>query len=248
MASMERPSFDTRDRERLYEYIERNGPVPREELFDRSIVRVDPQRCKQLIAIMKRDGYLVETGGMVQVSSEVQDATEEEYSKDEYDFSIRKARHEDLSGVIGVIRQVAEDGRYIEAESVAEQIDHDQALIRHNELTSRVFYVATVNNEVVGWCHVESSDVAKLSHTAELTTGLLDEYRGEGIGSHLLQRGVGWAAKRGYEKVYQSLPATNEGGITFLMKNGWYEEARRENHYRVDGEPVDEVMMAITIE
>lgn len=247
MKATEKPTFDTKDRQRIFEYVEANGPVPREELFDRNIVRVDPERCNQLVAIMKRDGYLVETAGQIRISREVDEATEEEYTTGEYDFTIRKARQEDLSGVIGVIRQVARDGRYIEAESVAEQIDHDQALIRHTELTSRVFFVATVDREVVGWCHVESSDVAKLSHTAELTLGLLEEFRGADIGSHLLQRGLEWAASKGYEKVYQSLPATNAGGIAFLVAHGWHEEARREDHYRIDGEPVDEVMMAISL-
>lgn len=247
MEATEQPTFETKDRERIFEYVERNGEVPVGELYDRNLVRVDPERCKQLVAIMKRDGYLVETDGTLCVSRQIRNATEEEYSKEEYDFSIRKARQEDLSGVIGVIRQVAQERRYIEAESVAEQIDHDQALIRHNELTSRVFFVATVNDEVVGWCHVESSNAAKLSHTAELTLGLLPEYRREDIGSHLLQRGLEWAATKGYEKVYQSLPATNEGGIAFLQEHGWDEEARREDHYRIDGEPVDEVMMAVTL-
>lgn len=244
MKSTEKPTFDTKDRERIYEHVEQNGAVTPEELYDRDIVRVDPQRCRQLVAIMKRDGYLVEEDGLLRVSLEIGNDTEEEYEGQDYDFTIRKARQEDFSGVIGVIRQVASEGTYLEAESVAEQLDHENALIRHNEVTSRVFFVATIDNEVIGWCHVESSDVTKLSHTAELTLGLLEEYRDEDIGSHLLQRGLNWAASNGYDKVYQSLPATNEGGITFLETHDWYEEARREEHYRVDGKPVDEVMMA----
>lgn len=244
MKATESPELETKDRERIYNYVEQNGAVPPEALMNKDIVRVDPQRCRQLIAIMKRDGYLVEEDGLLRVSLDFEETGDEEYAKEDFDFTIRKARQEDISGVVGVMRQVAEEGTYIEAESVAQQIDFEETLIRHNEITSRVVFVATIDSEVIGWCHVESSDVTKLSHTAELTVGLLEEYRGHDIGSHLLQRGLEWAASNGYEKVYQSLPATNQPGIDFLEEHDWYQEARRENHYRIDGKPVDEVMMA----
>lgn len=38
--------------------------------------------------------------------------------------------------------------------------------------------------------------------------------------------------------------ATNESGIRFLETHDWNTEAIRRDHYRIDGEFVDEVMMA----
>jgi ribosomal protein S18 acetylase RimI-like enzyme len=73
---------------------------------------------------------------------------------------------------------------------------------------------------------------------------VLEEYRGHGIGSHLLERGVEWAASRGFEKIYQSVPSTNEGALEFLAEHGWEEEAVREGHYKLEGEYIDEVMLA----
>ena len=117
-------------------------------------------------------------------------------------------------------------------------------VLRHNELESRIFFVATVDGEVVGWVHLKHPETEKLSHTAELTLGVTEEYRGRGIGSRLLERGLEWAGEQGFEKIYNSLPATNEAAIEFLAGRGWREEARRADHYRIDGEYVDEVMMA----
>jgi len=242
MKVTEQPEFETTDRRRIYEYVERNGAVRPEELYDKRVVRVEPERCRQLVAIMKRDGYLEERDGKLRVALE--SGTVEEYTTARLQFEIRPARQEDFSGIVGVIRQVAAEQTYIEAESVAEQLDHEDALIRHNDLESRLFFVATVDDEVVGWCHLESPELAKLQHTAELTVGILEEYRDETIGSHLLQRALSWAGANGYEKVYQSLPATNEEGIGFLERHGWEIEARRSDHYKIDGQYVDEVMLA----
>ncbi len=100
------------------------------------------------------------------------------------------------------------------------------------------------DGEVVGWVHLDAPEVAKLEHTAELTVGVRENHRGRGIGGRLLERGLAWADERGYRKVYQSVPATNEAAVDFLADHGWAVEAVREDHYLLDGEFVDEVMLA----
>jgi ribosomal protein S18 acetylase RimI-like enzyme len=183
---------------------------------------------------------------MLQIAIDLDD-TEEEYDRPDLSFTIRPARQADLTGIVGAIRQVAKQGTYIVAESVAQELDHDEALLRQNELESRMFFVATVEDDVVGWVHIRAPELNKLAHTAELTVGVLAEYRSHGIGSHLLERGLAWASSEGYEKVYQSVPSTNEAAIAFLEEHGWETEAVRENHYKIDGDSVDEVMLAVTL-
>jgi len=108
-----------------------------------------------------------------------------------------------------------------------------------------MIFVATVEEEVIGWVHLDLPEAEKLSHTAVLTVGILPEYRGHGIGSTLLDRGCDWARDHGFEKLYNSIPSTNEQAIDFLQSHGWETEAIREDHYKIGGEYVDEVMMAV---
>jgi GNAT superfamily N-acetyltransferase len=123
---------------------------------------------------------------------------------------------------------------------------YEDAVTRHNTVESRVFFVATVDGEVIGWCHLDIPQLDKLRETAQLTVGVREERRGQGIGSQLMQRGLDWAKANGYRKLYNSVPAITENAMVFLEDHGWNTEGIRRNHYSIDGEQVDEVMMAYT--
>jgi ribosomal protein S18 acetylase RimI-like enzyme len=236
----QRPTFETRDRKRIYEFVDSRGEATIDELVDADLL-TDPDRYQQLIAVMKRDGLLEEDGGTLRPAMDA--GVEETHDIDGTEVTVRPARQEDISGIIGVMKQIADEKRYIVAEDVARELAADSALMR-GDLEDRRFFVATIDDEVVGWCGVERPQLEKLAHTAELTLGILEEYRGEDIGSHLLQRAMSWAQKEDFHKVYNSVPSTNISGIEFLEDHGWDTEAIRRNHYRIDDEFVDEVMMA----
>jgi L-amino acid N-acyltransferase YncA len=240
MELTEQLEFGHRGRKDIYEYVESHGLVDPEET--RQALSMEPREFGHHCAILKRDGVLAETdGGKLQIAYD--EAAEEEYEEDDVEYVIRQARQEDITGLVGVMRTAIDEGTYVEAESIADMIDHEEVLLRHNDVESRMFFVACVEDEVVGWVHLNHPEIEKLSHTAELTVGVLEDYREHGIGSHLLQRGLEWAGSQGYEKIYNSIPSTNEAAIAFLEAHDWAEVARREDHYKLDGEYIDEVMM-----
>ena len=233
------PKFKTRERKEIYEFIDDHGEVTYEDLFESGIL-TETDRYQQIIAVMKRDGMLEEEGGMLRTA--VDAGVEEHHEVDGMTVTVRRARQEDISGVIGVIRQVTSEKRYVVAESVEQQLSGDSTLTQ-TDLENQHFFVATVDDEVIGWCGLEIPEMDKLSHTAELTLGVLEEYRGMGIGDILLERGLEWADEKSLHKVYNSIPSVNEAAIEFLKEHGWEKEAIRSDHYRIEGEFVDEVMM-----
>jgi ribosomal protein S18 acetylase RimI-like enzyme len=239
-------SFDHDARRDIYEYLRKRGPTSPERIW--RDLHVDSRGFRHHVAILKRDGYVEDAGDTGDGLRVVLDPGEREQFRDSgVEFAIRPARESDLSGLVGVIRQVAAEKTYIEAETVADVVDHEEVLLRHDEIEERMFFVACVDAEVVGWVHLHVPELEKLSHTAEITLGVVEGYRGHGIGGHLLQRGLEWGAKNGLAKVYQSVPATNQEAVSFLQAHGWEVEAVREDHYRLDGEYVDEVMMAVEL-
>lgn len=243
MQARHKPEFETQDHRRIYEYVERNGLVESPAIAED--LEMDPERFHHEVAMLKRDGYLEEHDGALYVALEA--GTAEEYTSDGVEYVIRPARQEDLSGILGAISRITEKQTYLVAESVAEQLDYEGVLIRHNDVETRMFFVATVTDDVVGWTHLEAPELEKLSHAAKLTVGVLEDYRRHGIGGHLLHRGLEWAATQGYRKVYNSIPATNQEAARFLEDHGYETEAIRKEHYMIDDEFVDELMMAKTL-
>jgi ribosomal protein S18 acetylase RimI-like enzyme len=262
MKMSESVTLDHEDRAEIYDYVERQGTVPKTEVITGTL---DQRRAlTHHVAILKRDGYLEETDDS-ELRIALETGEEEAFSTDdEGDFTIRPARQDDLAGIVGAIRQVTDELTYVVAESVADELDHENVLLRHNELESRMFFVATVENagardasgrsggvdprdEVVGWAHLHAPELEKLSHTAELTVGVLDGYRERGIGNRLLERALQWADENGYEKLYQSVPSTNERAIEFFEDRDWQVEAVRKDHYKLGDEYIDEVMMALVL-
>ncbi len=237
------PEFDHEGREDIYEYVESNGAARPEKI--RRALSMGERAFGHHSAILERDGVLENEGGKLRVAFDT--GSREAFEADDVEFTIRPAREEDLTGLVGAIRGAIGGGEYVDAATVADIVDSEGVLLRHNELESRIFFVATVDGDVVGWVHLKHPQLDKLDHTAELTVGVRAEYRGRGVGSHLLERGLEWANSQGFEKIYNSLPATNETAIDFLESHGWAEEARREDHYKMNGEYVDEVMMAIVV-
>jgi len=242
MELTERPQFNHKDRKDIYEYVERHGATPPDEV--RRVLNMDHEKRAfgHHVAILKRDEILEEHDGKLRLAFKT--GAEEEFEKEDISFTIRQARQEDLTGLVGAIRAAIGDGEYVLAESVADVIDNEGVLLRHNEIESRMFFVATVNDEVVGWVHLKHRELRKLKHTAELTLGVLERYQGHGIGSHLLERGLEWASAQGFEKICNSIPSSNERAISFLESRGFEVEAVREDHYKLNGDYVDEVMMA----
>lgn len=232
--------FTHRDRKDVYEYVERYGSVEYERAYD--ALNMQPTAFGHHVAILKRDDVIEQQGDQLRMSFDC--GAEEEFSDDSVEYVIRQASEEDRPDLLDSMRETIGDRTYIVAETVADIVDHENVLLRHNDLESRVFFVSTVEDEVVGWVHLTSPEMEKLSHTAELTVGVIDEYQGHGIGSQLLGRGLDWAAENDYEKVYNSVPSTNKNAIEFLEHHGWETEAVRENQYKIEDEYIDEVMLA----
>lgn len=259
MQAIERPAFETEASKHIYEYVERHGTAARHTV--REVVALPPDQFREQLDRLKSKGYLDERGSTLRLGFDV--GAVEEYTTGDVTYTIRPGRHADFDDLVDAIRDVTEDDAYAIAESVAEQLLYEETVTRHNTVESRMFFVATVDegesqngsegsggsstrDDVVGWTHLDLPQVEKLRDTARQTVGVRETHRGHGIGSHLLKRGLDWAEANGYRKMYNSVPATNEDALAFLEAHDWNTEAIRKDHYTIDDQVVDEVMMAYT--
>jgi len=233
--------FGHRGRQEVYDHVERHGAVDYEEA--RRTLRMAPEEFGTHVTVLAREGILEHDREAGKLRVDFEDRGAETHETD-VRFVIRQAREEDIDPLVSVIRESLTDERYIVGETLADVVDHEEVLLRRNELQSRMVFVASVGGQVAGWVHLDHPEQEALVHTAMLTLGVHRDHRGRGIGEKLLERGERWVEAVGTEKLYNSVPATNEPAIEFLSERGWETEAVREGHYHIDGEYVDEVMMA----
>lgn len=233
-------------------------------------VAPEPDELRASLEALQTEGYLTEVDGKFRVALE---ATTTNLECEDGGVTIRPAREEDREGVVETMRTVTADGTYVVAENVATELERESVLVRANEERSRVCFVAEFEeeqadeatkesdaaaesgagtdssgtgggDEIIGWLHLDAPELPSLRHTAEVTVGVDPAFRRQGVGSSLLEYGLEWAAGAGCQKVYQNLPGTNEAAIEFLEDNGWQREGEHEGQYCLEGEFVDEIMLA----
>jgi ribosomal protein S18 acetylase RimI-like enzyme len=243
METSDRPTFESEAGEEIYRFVERHGTAARHRV--REVTSLPPEEFQDALETLQSRGYLEDDGGTLQVALEV--GSVEAYTTDDgFEYVVRPARQSDFDGLIDAIRDVTSEETYVVAESIAEQLLYEDAVNRHTTAKSRVFFVATVDGEVVGWSHLDLPQLEKLQSTAQLTVGVRGDVQGNGVGSKLLERALDWAEANGYRKVYNSVPTTNDRAIAFLEHRGWDTEGVRTDHYTIGDEHVDEVMLAYT--
>lgn len=243
MDTSDRPTFESEAGEEIYRFVERHGTAARHRV--REVTSLPPEEFQDALETLQSRGYLEDDGGTLQVALDV--GSVEAYSNDDgLEYVVRPARQSDFESLIDTIRDVTSEETYVVAESIAEQLLYEDAVNRHNTAESRVFFVATVDGEVVGWSHLDLPQLDKLQSTAQLTVGVRNEFQGNGVGTQLVERALEWAEANGYRKVYNSVPTTNDHAIAFLENYGWETEGVRKDHYTIGDEHVDEVMLAYT--
>ena len=244
MDAVERPTFETDAAKEVYQYVERHGTAARHRVLNAT--KLDSDQFEQTLAALLEKGYLAEDGGILSLSLEV--GSVETHTSGDYTYTVRPARSADFEGLVDTIRAVSAESDYVVAETIAEQLLYEDAVMRHTTVESRVFFVATVDSEVVGWCHLDLPQLDSVRETATLTVGVDPAYQSNGIGGQLLERGTDWARANGYRKLYNTVPAVAQGALSFLEAYGWHTEGIRRNHYNLDGDEVDEVMMGYTFD
>lgn len=103
--------------------------------------------------------------------------------------------------------------------------------------------IAVAGAEVVGWCDIELRGVEGFTHSGRLGMGVLPEYRRQGIGTTLLERGLAEARTNRLERVELDVYASNLIAIRLFKQFGFEVEGRKRKARKLDGIYDDIVVM-----
>jgi RimJ/RimL family protein N-acetyltransferase len=164
--------------------------------------------------------------------------------------TIRPAVPADLDHLVEMWWSVAAEGRWVGTEvpfdrqarraGLADLIDRDSATL----LVADVLEATDTNTESVGNLSVQ---IARYG-VADIGMLIIDGWRGQGIGTALLDAGLDWARTAGAHKAALEVWPHNEAALALYRRAGFVEEGRKRRHYRrANGELWDAILMGLPL-
>ena len=162
------------------------------------------------------------------------------------DFSIRPSSPADADGVWYCLDSVARERRHI---AMVEPPTLEEVRSFLCTLAERgvIQFVALAGSQVVGWCDVTRKPIEGFRHSAVLGMGLLERYRGRGLGSALLRAVLAEARSRDLSRIELEVYTSNQPAIAVYERVGFRREGIKRSARILDGEVKDILCMALLI-
>lgn len=164
------------------------------------------------------------------------------------DLSIRPARPGDAPAVVAVINAVCAERIYLFTDRYV-PTPQWEAVLNRSEETSRhaaprcLLLLPVVEGRIIGWCRAFEGTTSTTRHVADIGIGLLPPYRGQGIGTRLLEQTVAWAVEQGFSKLTADTFSTNLRARALFRKLGFVETGVRYRQYKINDDEVDQILL-----
>jgi len=152
-----------------------------------------------------------------------------------------------IRGFRAALDAVARERRYL-AFLEAPPLEDVELFVRRNMERDNPGFVAIAGGEVVGWCDITPMVRAVFAHRGVLGMGVLEAYRGAGIGRALIGAAIAGARARGLARVDLEVLADNARAIALYRAVGFVVEGVKRDAYRVDGRSVELIDMALFLD
>lgn len=106
-------------------------------------------------------------------------------------------------------------------------------------------FVALVDGNVVGWCDITSLHRHALAHSGSLGMGVTAPYRGQGIGTALMQAALDKAKATGLTRIELTVRENNKRAIALYRKKGFLIEGFHRNAIRIETRYENQISMAL---
>ena len=156
---------------------------------------------------------------------------------------VRNATGADIDELMALRREVAGEGRWIGAELPLDEEGDRRTLTESAERGS--LFVAEVDGAVVGMLGMHLPRYL----VADLGMNVKDGYRGQGVGSALVERAIEWAREAGAHKIALQHWPHNTAARALYEKYGFEQEGYLRRQYpRKNGEIWDAVVMGLLLD
>lgn len=158
-------------------------------------------------------------------------------------ITIRPIQTQDIAGFRAALDSVAKERKYI-ATLEAPALEQVASFVNDNISQKYPQYVALDGDTIIGWADIIPHKRDSEKHIGTLGMGLIQGYRGQGVGSRLLTAVIAAAWDYGLKRLELEVFADNLAAIHLYHKHGYQEEGMKRYARWIDGQYQDIVMMA----
>ncbi|MEO2204824.1 GNAT family N-acetyltransferase [Paenibacillus pabuli] len=160
---------------------------------------------------------------------------------------IREIKPEDAEGFSLLMKQVETEADYMLMEPGERKGSPEQQrkwLERVDVENNSTVLVAEQDGQLVGYLAVIGGDTRRTKHSCYLVIGILKEYTGRGIGTHLFQRLEEWAMTHNILRLELTVVIQNEAGVSLYKKMGFEIEGIKRNSLWINDTLFDQYVMS----
>lgn len=111
-----------------------------------------------------------------------------------------------------------------------------------------LFLIALDGEQVVGNLDIKGLGRKALAHVGVLGMAIQAAYRGQGLGSQLMQAGLDWAQNSPLKRIELNVYCDNTPAIALYQKFGFVIEGRRKGYVLHEGQYCDDLIMGLWLD
>jgi len=161
--------------------------------------------------------------------------------------TVRLATPKDAAALIALQRRIADETTFM-------LLEPDEVPVRPKGLAAHLadiairansaWFVAECGGAVVGYLGADGGRLGRNAASARIFVGVIRDYWGRGAARALFQAAEDWARGQGLRRLDLTVQVGNARGRALYESLGYEVEGRMRESLVVDGEPVDELLMA----
>jgi RimJ/RimL family protein N-acetyltransferase len=162
-------------------------------------------------------------------------------------ITIREATPVDAAPLLTLRRQLDRETAFMMIEPDERMATVDDQRAELEDIASRdnaTLLVADAGDRLAGLLEIDGGVFRRNRHSAGIVIGVLTAFAGQGIGTRLFDTAETWARNHGIHRLELTVMTHNEAAIALYSRRGFQPEGIRRHSLLVDGQYVDEYLMA----
>lgn len=160
-------------------------------------------------------------------------------------MEIRSIREEDSKAFLDMLLKLDRQTELMmyEVGERSTRLENIQTAIRICKNENSLLLIATDDDKIIGFLGAARGKFNRNRHSADITIGILEEYRHRGIGSAMFERMEQWAETSGIVRLELTVMCHNTQAVRLYEKKGFFIEGIRKKSLYVNQKYIDEYYM-----